>query len=69
MMIISMMMMMKTKITVTEPIFKQGPPNFSWQQIMIISIDDDNDDNDDDDDYDDYNDNDDGDKDETLKRL
>ena len=32
-------------MAVTQPIFKLEPPDFAWQQIQIISTDDDNDDN------------------------
>ena len=32
-------------MAVTQPIFKLEPPDFAWQQIQIISTDDNNDDN------------------------
>ena len=37
-------------MAVTQPIFKLEPPDFAWQQIQIISTDDDDNDVDNDDD-------------------
>ena len=47
-------------MAVTQPIFKLEPPDFSWQQIQIISTDDNDDDDNDNDSDDDDNDEDDG---------
>ena len=39
-----MKMMIKTKMGITQPIFKLGPPDFAQQQIFIIPTNEDNDD-------------------------
>ena len=42
----TVMIMMKTKMAITQSIFKLEPQDFTWQQIQIILTDDDDDDND-----------------------
>ena len=53
MMMMILVMMMKMNISITQSIFKLGPPYFSWKQIYIIPticfIENDDNDNDDDD--------------------
>ena len=44
---IIIMMMKITKMAITQPILKIGPPDFAWDQIYIIPTDD----------YNEYNDN------------
>ena len=44
-------------MAVTQPIFKLEPPDFAWQQIQIISTDDNNNDNNDNDNKNDDDDN------------
>ena len=44
-------------MAVTQSIFILEPPDFAWQQIQILSTDDDNDDNDDDNNNDNNNNN------------
>ena len=66
---ISVCLSVLTKMAITQPIFKLGPPYFACQSIQVISTEDDNDDDADDaDDNDDDND-DSGDDNENLKLI
>ena len=66
---ISVCLSVLTKMAITQPIFKLGPPYFACQSIQIISTEDDNDDDDDDDDDNDDDNDDSGDDNENLKLI